>query len=340
MAALSHSRQLLYPLAGVLTVSIASLAGCGSDAGTFAAGTPDGGLVFGSGGASIGVDGSAAGTSGTANTAGGAAGMVPGRGGATSNAGAAGTPGCTGANCGIPNPGGKVANEPCTSPSQCLTGRCEPAVTGTAGEICLGACFADGVACTKALDCCSTGCHGGVCGSLCTLEGESCDADADCCSNICTGGRCDIDRVNRDCRPTGEDCTSGTGRGCCNECNEDTGRCDFGPGTCFGQGVACTAGADCCNGSCINGVCRTPCVANGGTCMAADECCSFQCSPSGQCAPPGPPPPTGAGGTGVGGAGTVDGGTPVCISVGERCTTAADCCSKSCFGGFCDRILR
>jgi hypothetical protein len=326
------------PFTVVFAIVVATA--CGSDTGAFAAGTPDGGgVVFGTGGAAAGAGGSA-GAGATGTQAGGVSGAAQGRGG-TANAGAPGTPGCSGANCGVPNPNGKPANEPCTSPTECLTGRCEPANTGVAGEICLGACFADGVACTRALDCCSTGCHGGVCGSLCTLEGENCDADADCCSNICNGGRCDIDRVNRDCRPTGEDCTSGTGRDCCNSCNEDTGRCDFGPGTCFGQGVACTAGSQCCNGSCINGVCRAPCAANGTDCTVAADCCSVQCL-NGQCAPPGPPPgaggASGAGGAPAGGAGGAS--PPVCTPTAERCTQAGDCCSAICFGGFCEPPLR
>jgi hypothetical protein len=52
----------------------------------------------------------------------------------------------------------------CTDNAQCCSGRCEP-VTGQAGVVqCTNACFADGVACTKALDCCSLGCFGGHCG--------------------------------------------------------------------------------------------------------------------------------------------------------------------------------
>src|SRR6185436_13554680 len=70
----------------------------------------------------------------------------------------------------------------CTSNAQCCSGRCEP-VTGMSGVIqCTNACFADGVACTKSLDCCSLGCFNGRCGGgLCKVESDACTANAECC---------------------------------------------------------------------------------------------------------------------------------------------------------------
>ena len=72
---------------------------------------------------------------------------------------------------------------------------------------------------------------------------RACTANADCCSNICQGGQCQVDLANRNCRPTGETCTSGSGRGCCTDvCDEtvDPKRCRFGSETCRGEGAACT----------------------------------------------------------------------------------------------------
>jgi len=105
-----------------------------------------------------------------------------------------------GGNVGSPGAGGGVgpgacqaAATDCTENTRCCSGRCEP-VTGQAGVIqCTNACFADGVACTKALDCCALGCFGGRCGGgLCKVESESCTANADCCSGVCHGGQCKV----------------------------------------------------------------------------------------------------------------------------------------------------
>jgi hypothetical protein len=276
--------------------------------------------VDGGAGASLNVDtGGASGAAGAPSGSGSAANTGT-SGGGTS---AGGSGACVGASCGVgQNPVGKPAAATCGAPDECASGRCEP-VTGVAKEVCLSACFADGVACEKALDCCSTGCHAGVCSGLCTVEGDSCKANADCCSGNCDGGRCAVDLVNRDCRPTGEDCTSGSGRGCCNECNKKTKRCDFGADTCFAEGVACQASSDCCRGECTAGVCKTPCAADGAACSAAGDCCSATCDATGTCATKKAP----------------DGGA-ACSPTGTQCATANDCCSLFCFGGFCEPPLR
>jgi hypothetical protein len=298
---------------------------CGSSSNTGLTTSNQHGDVDGGSGASLNFGG-ASGASGSSNGA-----AVTGTSGATGNgiagntASAGGTgSSCLGASCGVgSNPAGKPATAECGAPGECASGRCEP-VTGVAKEVCLSACFADGVACEKALDCCSTGCHGGVCGGLCTVEGDSCKADSDCCSANCDGGRCAVDLVNRDCRPTGEDCTSGSGRGCCNECNKKTKRCDFGADTCFAEGVACQATGDCCRGECTAGVCKTPCTADGAACAAAADCCSATCDATGMCGTNKPLP---------------DGGA-ACTPTGTACTTGAECCSAFCFGGFCEPSVR
>jgi hypothetical protein len=178
----------------------------------------------------------------------------------------------------------------CAGHGDCCSGRCEP-VTGVAETRCMSACFSDGVACQKALDCCSLGCFNGKCGGgLCKVESESCASNAECCSNICMGGQCQIDLANRNCRPTGETCTSGSGRGCCTDvCDEsaDPKRCLFGDQTCRAQGAACTANDQCCRGVCdpTTHACRTPCAAVGAACAGGGDCCTATCTAA-KCAMP------------------------------------------------------
>jgi hypothetical protein len=206
----------------------------------------------------------------------------------------------------------------CAASTDCCSGRCEP-VTGVAKTQCTDFCFADGAPCQRALDCCGLGCFGGKCGGgLCKVESEGCAANAECCSNICQGGQCQIDQPNRDCRPTGETCTSGSGRGCCtNVCDEtvDPKRCAFGAETCRAQGAACTKDNDCCRGVCdpASRTCRTPCVAAGATCATPGDCCSATCT-AGHCAAP----------------------PASCTPTGSACTAGGQCCTGFCFGGFCD----
>ncbi len=307
---------------------------------TQACGSSSGG-AFGAGGTS--GDTSLAG----ASASGGTLSLLPGAGGSSSQGGATtssnganggaslgGSTACTGPNCGITGPG-QPSGSICTMPDECASGRCEP-VTGQPMEACLAACFSDGVACTRALDCCSTGCLNGTCGGQCSVVGDPCKTNAECCSNVCEAGQCQVDMPNRDCRPTGEDCGKGSGSGCCNTCNKE-GRCDFGPDTCFAQGVACTSTAQCCHGECTGGKCVTPCVAQAGACTANGDCCSVSCV-AGQCAPP--PTIGGGGASGVGGGSAVGGGATTCTLTGDACTDATTCCSGVCFGGFCEAPVR
>jgi len=224
------------------------------------------------------------------------------------------------------------ATTACTNAGSCCSGRCEP-ITGTTSRRCLDYCRADGVACEKALDCCTLGCFGGKCGGgLCRIESEPCTTNAECCSNICdtSRGQCQIDRVNPDCRPTGETCTSGTGSGCCEVCNKSTDRCEFGPSTCRAQGTSCTKDADCCKGKCLPNdsgqlVCQTPCSPDGQPCSMSAQCCGFNCAGTpARCQPPGASPD----------AGESDGA--ICKRTGLACTAASECCSHFCIAGFCD----
>lgn len=269
-------------------------------------------------------------SSGTASSGDGALGGTAGAAGDASGAGS--TP--------DRNPGGAPAGTPCgdggddpegsARPELCASGRCET-MPGTIGPVCLDACFADGAPCERALDCCSLGCFDGSCGGgLCIVEGEDCREDAECCSHICgPDGECEIDEPNRECRPTGEDCSSGSGSGCCHACVEEGDRffdmlggeerCGFPEDTCFAQGVGCISDDDCCRGECSEGVCRTPCVSDGDTCTSDGECCSGTCGNDGACEPPG-------------------GDTPECTATGSRCVDHGECCTDFCFGGFCEFV--
>ena len=291
----------------VVACSLGLAIGCSSanDSGlSVGSSLPDGGLLRGTGGAPLFGDGGGLSFGGV--------------GGSVAGGGVSGGAPCAGPTCASATGPGSPPGTACTDPGARASGRCEPK-TGTTQEVCLGACFADGAPCARALDCCSTGCMAGKCGGLCTLEGDACTNSGECCSNICQGGRCSIDHANPDCRPTGEDCSSGEGSGCCNACDKETKRCGFGADTCFAQGVACKANADCCRGTCTAGVCKTPCVATGAACTAGADCCTGTCSSAAVCALPPPPP-----------------GSPACLLVGDQCTTGAECGTANCFGGFCE----
>src|SRR5262249_53547405 len=146
--------------------------------------------------------------------------------------------------------------------------------------------------------------------------------------------RCDIDPAQPDCRPTGESCTSGHGSGCCDTCDNDDGRCGFGPTTCRAQGVGCTADSDCCKGKCLPNdrgtpVCVTRCLATAPPCSLDAECCSFSCNANtGQCNAPAPLKPPDGGTSAEAGA--------TCLITGQRCSADVDCCTRSCIAGYCD----
>lgn len=314
-------------LSGSLGLSLSLLASaCGSSSPDDLSGnkTDGGGAKSGSGG----KDGGPGGSGGIKGTGGAATGGATGTGGASGCLPAAQP--CTHPDQCCDNAcvdgvcvefGACVgAGTDCTAAAQCCSGRCEP-VTGQPGvRQCLNFCKLQGQACTAAHDCCSLGCVGGVCGTgPCTLEGEACSANAECCSNICgQDGKCQIDPANSECRPTGEDCSSGPQNGCCEICNEQTGLCEFGSSTCMPQGAACTSDASCCKGKCLpNGagqtLCQTPCAADGNACTQDADCCGFSCV-GGVCGPP----PT------------------ACTPIAGACTTNADCCTSFCLNGLCD----
>jgi hypothetical protein len=171
----------------------------------------------------------------------------------------------------------------CATRSTCCSGRCEPA---GGDRICLGYCAVDGAACDVAQDCCSLACHAHVCGGqICGVTGSSCKENDECCSSSCNNGFCGLDSSTT-CNATGEACSSDAGLGCCSGvCNQESMRCDLGPGACRQPGTPCVVDGDCCRGSCAPGssgvaVCASQCLADGANCNSAGDCCGRVCSGS------------------------------------------------------------
>ncbi|MER2560879.1 MAG: hypothetical protein ABTQ32_09180, partial [Myxococcaceae bacterium] len=227
---------------------------------------------------------------------------------------------CVGGLCGGPMSGGSCdpVAAPCTSAGACCSARCEP-VPNSTQRSCQQACFGDGVACTRALECCSLACNSGRCGgALCKVSGENCTDNVDCCGHRCDNGRCSVNVTN--CRPTGETCTSGGGTTCCGVCDKDvrpSPRCVFGADTCRGTGAACApdgGAGNCCRGQCTGMgantfTCTTPCAAPGATCNATTPCCAGTCT-NGTCSQ-----------VVTIDAGVIDlGDGGVCRTLGQRCT--------------------
>lgn len=88
------------------------------------------------------------------------------------------------------------------------------------------------------------------------------------------------------------------GAGTCMNCPDVTACCTPDGGT-------CTQGNQCCDGSCILGICQT-CLVNGNTCATNNQCCSAQCVNSVCCTP-----------------------------LSGACSVNGDCCSGVCTGGVC-----
>lgn len=97
-----------------------------------------------------------------------------------------------------------------------------------------------------------------------------------------------------------------------------TGTCSRNPDECLGVGYVCGSNLDCCNGNCADGVCsEEACLAEGVECSeGGNACCSGECV-DGSCA-------------------DVNGELSCKVS-GNACSDNADCCSKLCDGGICQR---
>lgn len=125
------------------------------------------------------------------------------------------------------------------------------------------------------------------------------------------------------CALAGQNCTQATASTCCSKvCNAATNTCaiavpDGGGGGCFPTSTTCTAGPQCCSGSCVGGTCSaTACKQDTPTaeaCTANDQCCSGKC-----------------GATGTGPTCLPLGGGSGCRTEGNTCTINSQCCSGQC----------
>jgi len=157
------------------------------------------------------------------------------------------------------------------------------------------------------------------------------------------------------CWPDGADCSDTTIACCAGACALDADgkhRCESPVATCAGPAAACTRGADCCSGDCVNGACSTgcdllaqiPCATSadcgGGACPDADQrsdecayeniCSSYSCLCAGtdeecvadrDCK-----------------TGSCVGGVCTPRTTGEPCNTKSDCLLQSCVAGKCAPI--
>ena len=202
----------------------------------------------------------------------------------------------------------------------CCDGRAEVCKVDSSG---IPRCFGGG----------SNDCPNGYDGTAgcCIPEGNECQFKDQCCGGApCLPGGDGVLRcTTAQCTPLGSACTAGTDTCCAGECLPNGGElggtvCKFpnpggdgGTGTtpdagsCSANGATCATAADCCSGTCDNGVCQTPtaCQPQGTVCTASADCCSgLSCaipagSSTGSCQP------------------------SACAAAGQDCSSANPCCT-------------
>ncbi len=243
---------------------------------------------------------------------------------------------CQGGTCQPLNTACKTAGNPCATGAECCSRLC------TGGRCALGAsyCIQPGDLCYRSTDCCTglcsiaTGATAGVCKTLevggaggCTQDGVVCGDCGSCCSRLCapwvTGVK--ICQPPSGCRVTNNLCRANTD--CCGgdptAISEGAGRttCEFAAGVTPPLGVCrnpmgCQPHGNICGGP--SGQCGVneraaccDCPGDPKKCCKRDTVGIYRCFGGGsaQC-------PTG-----------YTGQSPCCITYGERCTFAAECCN-------------
>ncbi len=227
----------------------------------------------------------------------------------------------------------------CSIGTECQSGNCIDGLccNTTCGGLCM-ACNVAGSAgtCTNipnmqdpANECANGACNGAA---LCKLDnGQGCAAGSACLSATCVDGVC----CNAACSGTCAACNVAGSVGTCasvpsgqdpaSECAgavscNGAGACGF-----FPTGAACTLGAECVSGNCVDGVCCSS--ACGGTCKACNVAGSI-----GTCTniSAGQDPANECAGT------QVCDGAGLCVKAnGDPCATATECLSGSCVDGVC-----
>lgn len=241
--------------------------------------------------------------------------------------------------CGQPLSGCHVEGEVCSTNADCCGNLCADNGSGIKTCVPQGACFPVGEACSGPSQCCSNACiellpGAAFCQSIggCKPIGELCSSDASCCTKSCQTEPNGVKKCGlpANCRPPGEICDESFGECCpgvpqgkllCFEGSYGVLRCH--EPCCLFAGTVCATDDDC------------DCVPTDGECLTPDDCCGGICAPDPndggklKCNP-GTSGTGGAGGSiGTGGAG----GAPMCLGVGEGCSSNADCCSGLRGGG-------
>ena len=220
-------------------------------------------------------------------------------------------------NPGDPPPAGKANGEPCDSSSECQSQLC----AGSDPEyLCTQPCGATSQ-CPAGFVCYGLSGGGGGCfedngsGNPPTVEtGGPCEYADDCISGSCVA----FEEGDGFCTET---CTDTSSCPCGMECGNTTLGLICIPGDkvgCVPDGGACGADAECSSGSCVNGICGTPCTVLGtNACGAAQGCLrSAPGASSGLCAQ--------RGGTGEGQACSVDTECASLVCHSGRCATPCD----------------
>ncbi|MGE0789222.1 MAG: hypothetical protein AB7S26_26345 [Sandaracinaceae bacterium] len=174
-----------------------------------------------------------------------------------------------------------------TAGSACCSGFCNSGLTCDPGSnLCLAAscgaagqaCCDEGPPCMGALTCSAAGtCAMGTmadAGPSCGMNGTACCPTAPQCGAglVCTAsGTCGVAPA---CGALGQACCSGS------MCNSplvcSAGSCTSGAPMCHSDGTSCSVSSECCNNSCVSGICQIP---TGGGCEAHFDCVSCTSDP-------------------------------------------------------------
>ncbi len=211
-------------------------------------------------------------------------------------------------------PTGKANGEPCDSSDECQSQLCAGA---DPDYYCTQPCGASSQ-CPPGYVCYGLSGGGGGCfedqgsGGAPTIDtGGPCDDSSECVSGQCVS----LDGGAGFCT---DDCSTDTDCPCGMECFDTSGGFICGPGAkiaCVGDGGPCAADTECISGSCVGGICGTPCTVLGAEVCGATQGClrSSATTAEGLCANRG------------------------ATSDGKPCSVDTECMSLMCHDGQCSQ---